>query len=160
MTITTRTGKGSALTHAELDANFTDLSSNKVSAVGSDGVITRQMLKDCGLSYYDSTTTNALDYVNGSHQRWTPNTGAQTLSLSNWAPSGNLSILLLEGVNLGAATITWPTFAWVMPDGTTTSSVSTFLTANTLRTAFKTSGTDFLVLWTRDAGTTIYARFA
>ena len=119
---------------------------------GSDLALTRQMFKDCGHGYYDSTTTNALNYVNGHHQRWAPNTGAQTLSIANWPPSGNLGELLIEGVNLGAATITWPTINWVKADGTTTTTFSG--NGVTLRT----SGVDFVYLWTRDAGTTIYGK--
>ena len=42
-TIVTRDGKGSALLHAELDANFTNLNSDKVDAVSSstDNAIVR-----------------------------------------------------------------------------------------------------------------------
>lgn len=112
--------------------------------------------QDTGWEYYDSDTTNALDYVNGSDQRWAPSTGAQTLSIANWAPTGNLSELLIEGVNLGAATITWPTINWIQPDGSMTTSISTYLTA--LGRTLQTSGTDFVLLWTRDAGTTIYGK--
>lgn len=120
--------------------------------VGSDVALTRHMFKDCGAVYYDSGTTNALNFVNGGHQRWAPNTGAQTLSIANWPPTGNLGELLIEGVNLGAATITWPTINWVKSDGTTTTTFSS--NGVTLRT----SGIDFVFLWTRDGGTTIYGK--
>lgn len=123
---------------------------------GSDNLLTRVMLQDAGWDWHDSGTTNALNFVNGSHQRWAPNTGAQTLSITNWPPSGNLGELLIEGVNLGAATITWPTVNWINPDGTTTTTASTYF-SNAGRT-LKTSGTDFIFLWTRDAGTTIYGK--
>jgi len=116
---------------------------------GGDFIVTRIMLQDTGWDFFDSSTTNALDYTNGSHQRWAPNTGAQTLSITNWPPSGNLGELLIEGVNLGAATITWPTINWIKSDGTTTTTFS----ANGV--TLQTSGTDFVFLWTRDAGTTI-----
>jgi hypothetical protein len=120
--------------------------------INNDNLLTRAMLKDTGYAYYNSTTTNALDYVNGSHQRWTPATGAQTLSIANWPPSGNLGELLIEGVNLGAATITWPTINWIKSDGTTTTTFS----SNGV--TLQTSGTDWVLLWTRDAGTTIYGK--
>lgn len=123
---------------------------------GSDNLLTRVMLQDAGWDWHDSGTTNALNFVNGSHQRWAPSTGAQTLSITNWPPSGNLGELLIEGVNLGAATITWPTVNWINPDGTTTTTASTYF-SNAGRT-LKTSGTDFIFLWTRDAGTTIYGK--
>ena len=119
----------------------------------ADSKLVRAMLIDSGYTYYNSGTTNALDYVNGSHQRWTPNTGAQTLSITNWPPSGNLGELLIEGVNLGAATITWPTINWVTSTGATTTTFS----SNGV--TLQTSGTDFCLLWTRDAGTTIYGKF-
>lgn len=123
-----------------------------VAPTGTDAVVTRHMLKDCGQVYYDSTTTNALDYVNGSMQRWAPNTGAQTLSITNWPPTGNLGELFIQGVNLGAATITWPTINWVKSDGTMTTTFS----SNGV--TLQSSGTDFVYLWTRDAGTTIYGK--
>ena len=114
------------------------------------------MLKDSGYVYYDSTTTNALDYVNGSCQRWAPNTGSQTLTISNWPPSGDLGELLIEGVNLGAATITWPTINWIQPSGATTTTIATYLSA--ISRTLQTSGTDWVLLWTRNAGTTIYGK--
>lgn len=118
----------------------------------SDQLVSRAMFKDTGFAYYDSTTTNALDYVNGSCQRWAPNTGAQTLTVSNWPPTGNLGELLIQGINLGAATITWPTINWVKSDGTTTTTFS----SNGV--TLQSSGTDWVYLWTRDAGTTIYGK--
>ena len=119
---------------------------------GGDFTLTRVMLQDTGWDYFDSGTTNALDYVNGSCQRWAPSTGAQTLSITNWPPSGNLGELLIEGVNLGAATITWPTINWIKSDGTTTTTFS----SNGV--TLQASGTDWVFLWTRDAGTTIYGK--
>ena len=118
-----------------------------------DQNLIRPIIKDGAVSYFNSNTTNSLDYTNGSHQRWAPNTGAQTLSISNWPPSGTLGELLIEGVNLGAATITWPAaINWIKSDGTTT---TTF--ANNGVT-LQSSGIDWTLLWTRDAGTTIYGK--
>jgi len=129
--------------------------------VMSDAQVTRAMLIDCGFTYLDkgnsSTTTQTLDYTAGSHQKITA-TGNHTIATSNWPPSGNLGELLLELANGGAYTITWPTINWIKPDGTTTTSISTYLAANTGRTALQTSGTDFILLWSRDAGTTIYGK--
>lgn len=119
---------------------------------GQDFNLTRVDLQDTGWVYFNSGTTNALDYTNGSHQRWAPSTGAQTLSITNWPPSGNLGELLIEGVNLGAATITWPTINWIKLDGTTTTTFS----SNGV--TLQASGTDWVFLWTRDAGTTIYGK--
>lgn len=119
---------------------------------GSDNLFTRVMLQDTGWDFHDSGTTNALDYVNGSVQRWAPNTGAQTLTISNWPPSGAMGELLIQGVNLGAATITWPTINWIKNDGTTTTTFS----SNGV--TLQASGTDWVFLWTRDGGTTIFGK--
>jgi len=116
-----------------------------------DNQLIQAMIKDSGYTYYDSTTTSALNYVNGSHQRWAPS-GTVTLSISNWATTGNLAEILIEGVNLGAATITWPAINWIKSDGTTTTTFS----SNGV--TLQSSGTDFIFLWTRDAGTTIYGK--
>jgi hypothetical protein len=63
-----------------------------------------------------------------------------------------LGELFIEGVNLGAATITWPSINWITSTGATTTTFS--LNGVTLQT----SGTDWVLLWTRDAGTTIYGK--
>ena len=124
--------------------------------LGQDNQQTRFMFKDTAYAYYDSSTTNALDYINGSNQRWAPNTGSQTLTITNWPPSGNLGELLIEGINLGASTITWPSINWINPNGTLTTSISTYLTA--IGRTLQTSGTDFVLIWTRNAGTTLYGK--
>jgi hypothetical protein len=122
---------------------------------GGDYLLTRTMYKDTGWVYYNSSTTAALNYTNGSQQRWAPTASSSpTLSITNWPPSGNLGELLIEGVNLGAAgTITWPTINWITSTGATTTTFS----SNGV--TLQTSGTDWCLLWTRDAGTTIYGKF-
>lgn len=128
---------------------------------GADNQITKMMFIDCGLTFLDKgnsgTSTQTLDYTAGSHQKITA-TGNFTIATSNWPPSGNLGELLLELTNGGAFTLTWPTINWIQPSGVTTTSIATYLAANTGRTALQSSGTDFFVLWTRDAGTTIYGK--
>jgi hypothetical protein len=122
---------------------------------GGDYSLTRTMYKDTGWVYYNSSTTAALNFTNGSQQRWAPTASSSpTLSITNWPPSGNLGELLIEGVNLGAAgTITWPTINWITSTGATTTTFS----SNGV--TLQTSGTDWCLLWTRDAGTTIYGKF-
>ena len=127
----------------------------------SDNQVARAMLIDCGLTYLDKgnsgTTTQTIDYTAGSHQKITA-TGNHTIALSNFPPTGNLGEVLLELANGGAFTITFPTINWIKPDGTTTTSIATYLAANTGRTALQSAGTDFIVLWSRDAGTTVYGK--
>lgn len=109
-------------------------------------------------AYFDSTTTNALDFRNGQVQRWAPAVGAQTLSLANLPAAGEAWQMLIEGVNLGASTITWPTIQWQKPDGTFTTTIATYLTAAGIE--LQTSGIDWVFLWSRDGGTTIYGKVA
>ena len=120
-----------------------------------DQILTRAMHKDCGWTYLDkgnsSTTTQTLDYTAGSHQRIAV-TGAHTIATSNWPPSGNLGEILLELVNGASSAVTWPTVNWVKTDGTTTTTFS----SNGI--TLQTSGIDWVLLWTRDAGSTIYGK--
>jgi hypothetical protein len=113
--------------------------------------LTSKTLKSQSIQYFNSGTTSALDYTNGSHQRWAP-TGTVSLTISNWPASGVLGELLIEGINLGAATITWPTVNWIKSDGTTT---TTFASNGV---TLQSTGTDWVFLWTRDGGTTVYGK--
>ena len=137
-------------TDTNIDINITPKGTGAIN--GSDTILRRLMLKDTGYTYYNSDTTNALDYTNGSQQRWAPS-GTVTLTITNWAPTGNLSELFIEGINLGAATITWPTINWITSTGATT---TTFASNGV---TLQSSGTDWCLLWTRDGGTTIYGKF-
>lgn len=129
----------------------------------SDLKLSRANLIDSALTYNDlgnsGTTTQDLDYEVGSHQRIVA-TDDFEITTSNWPPAGNSGIILLEAVDFGAHSITLPTINWIMPDGTTTTTFATWLAAQTGRTALQTSGTDFFIWYTRDAGTTIYGNFA
>ncbi len=135
---------GKTLVDANLSGNTT----------GSDGLLKRVMLQDTGWNYFNSGTTNALDFTKGSHQHWAPTASSNpTLTISNWPPSGAMGELLIEGVNLGAAgTIAFPTANWFKSDGTFAASPSA------AGVTLQTSGTDFILFWTRDAGTTLYAK--
>lgn len=123
----------------------------------------RAMLIDCGITVLDKgnsgTATQTLDYTAGSVQKITA-TGAFTIATSNWPPTGNWGVIQLEAVNFGAFVVTWPTINWIKPDGTTTTSIATYLAAVTGRVAFQSSGLDKIKLESSDAGTTIYGRFA
>lgn len=136
-------------TDTNIDVNVTPKGTGAVNM--SDTILRRAMFKDTGYTYFNSNSTSALDYTNGSQQRWAP-TGTVTLTVTNFAPTGNLSELFIEGINLGAATITWPTINWITSTGATTTTFS----SNGV--TLQTSGTDWILLWTRDAGTTIYGK--
>ena len=137
-------------TDANIDVNVTPKGTGAVNM--SDTILRRSMFKDTGYTYYNSNTTSALDFTNGSIQRWAPS-GTVSLTTTNWPPTGNLGELFIEGINLGAATITWPTVNWITSTGATTTTFS----SNGV--TLQSSGTDWFLLWTRDAGTTIYGKF-
>lgn len=123
---------------------------------GADAVMTRMNLKDTAWSWNDSNTTSTIDYTNGSVQRWAPAAASNpTLSVTNWPANGTLGELLIEAVALSAAgTITLnatPTWSILKSDGSYSNTFSgsgvTF-----------TSGTDWLLLWTRNAGANVYLK--
>ena len=101
-------------------------------------------------------STQTFDYSAGGHQKLTI-TGATTIAFSNFPTTGR-GELLVELVNGSAFTITWPSINFMKPDGTFTTSIATYLAANTGRTALKASGADFLLLFSSNAGTTIYGK--
>jgi len=142
-------------THAPDGNSVFDALASKQATLVPDAQLSRQMLVDCGHTFLDkgdsSTTPQTLDFTTGSHQKITT-TGAFTLSTSNWPPTGNLGEMLLELVNGASATITWPTISWVLDTGAFTTTFS----ANGV--TLQSSGTDFVCLWSRDAGTTIHGK--
>jgi len=101
--------------------------------------------------------TVTFDLSAGSVQRLQVG-GALTITASNWAASGKRQYLTLVLVNGGSAAVTiTPTINWVKPDGTFTTAIATYMTAIG-RTGLQSAGTDHVVWWTDDAGTTIYGK--
>lgn len=123
---------------------------------GGDSQLIQWTLKDVASAYLNKGTINSgtvtFAYTDGSHQRLQVG-GALTIATSTWPPSGTNGSMLIELVNGASATVTWPTVNWIKSDGT----VTTTFSANGV--TLQASGTDFFVLWTRDAGTTIYGKF-
>lgn len=87
-------------------------------------------------------------------------TGNHTVALSGGTP-GVFEAFYYELTNGGSYTITLPTINWVKPDGTTTTSLSTYLTALGIagRTSLQAAGTDRMLLWSMDGFTTTYGTF-
>jgi len=117
--------------------------------------LTSALLKNSAFVYVDKGTVSSgtvtFDYSAGSNQRLQVG-GALTLATSTWPNSGNMGELVIELVNGASATLTWPTINWIKSDGTTTTTFS----SNGV--TLQTSGTDFVILWTRDGGSTIYGK--
>lgn len=96
--------------------------------------------------------TQTFDVSAASMQGMTV-TGSITIALTGWPAAGVLGELCIELVNGGAFIITWPaTVRWIRPDGTFTTD---FLAAQQPLLA---SGTDFVFLWSRDGGSTIWGK--
>jgi hypothetical protein len=78
--------------------------------------------------------------------------GDVTLTLTNWPEAGSFGEAVLELTNGGSHEITWPTINWILQDGMTTT------VATEAGFMLQEAGVDFVYLWTRDGGTTIYGR--
>ncbi len=122
-----------------------------------------QFYKSAGAIVVDkgsiSAATVTFDYSAGSVQTYTATGSTVTWAVSNWPTSGNEGYLLIRATNQGAYTLAATLVTnWIKPDGTTTGTMSVYLAANTGRTALQTSGVDQILLWTRDAGTTVYGK--
>jgi hypothetical protein len=77
--------------------------------------------------------------------------GALTIALANW-PAGTMGELWIKLVNGAAFVVTWPTINWVKSDGSNTTS---FASNGVMLQA---AGTDWVCLWSTDAGATIYGK--
>ena len=128
----------------------------------SDQQLSRGMMLDFGNVVVDkgniSNATVTFDYAGGSVQTFTATGTTVTWAFSNWPPTGNLGELLVLATNAGAYTQAISGVTWILPNGTTSTSLATYLAANTGRTAFQTSGVDQVLFWSRNAGTTIYGK--
>lgn len=102
-----------------------------------------------------SSGTENFAYSDGNYHTVT-NGGAFTITTSAWPTTTLLAWMTLKITNGGAFTITWPTINWVKPDGSTTTTFATYMTA--IFTTLQTSGVNFIVLWSDNAGTTIYGK--
>ena len=76
--------------------------------------------------------------------------GALTIATAGWPTTGSYGEVEIELINGAAFAVTLPTVNWLVGDGTTS---TTF--ADTGIT-FSASGSNTLVLWSDDAGTTVF----
>ena len=122
---------------------------------GGDNKLIQWALQDVAMTYLDkgtvSTGTVTFSFADASHQRLQVG-GALTIAVNGWSPTNNNATLMIELVNGASAAITWPTINWIKSDGTTTTSFA----SNGV--TLQASGTDFVVLWTRDGGATIFGK--
>ncbi|NHZ78825.1 hypothetical protein F2P44_05960 [Massilia sp. CCM 8695] len=101
--------------------------------------------------FYDNGASTAVNYANGGTQRVAPASGAKTLSFTNWPAAGKQAVQFLELVNIGlGGTPAWPAGArFIRNDGVLQP------TAGAANINWQGSGTDYVMVSTRDGGTTL-----
>lgn len=77
-----------------------------------------------------------------------------TLTFSNWKPAPSTNMVMVEMVGGGTASgITFPAATkFILPDGTMSNNF------NDLQATLNTTESDFFMFWSRDSGSTIFAR--
>lgn len=123
----------------------------------ADQKVTQAILTDCANAYNDNLAVNTIDIRKGTAQRWAPATGAQTLTLTGWPPTGAHGEIMIYGINLGAATITIAGTAVNFVSDTGAFVASSSLNANHGAT-LQASGLDFVIFWSPDGGVTRYGK--
>jgi hypothetical protein len=128
---------------------------NKLNVIS--GTAQGLMLKVNAMGVVSSAINGSMTTANVQSATFTG--GAVTWTLSGFVANsyGEIEFFL---TNAGLATHTFPSAVhWVNPDGTTTTSFTTYI--GNLRsgaTNFQTSGIDFVIFWSIDGGTNIYAK--
>ena len=129
-------------------------------ADNSTGDISAQDLRDCLISINalrlqtdkgtvsSGTTTLGADIAK---QKITAG-GDFTIAFDTWPASGDYAEVEIELVNGGAHTITWPTVNWLAGDGTYSTTFSS------MGVTLQTTGTNWIVIWSTDGGTTLWGR--
>jgi hypothetical protein len=108
---------------------------------GADGVVGDAAFEDHGTV---TTGTETLSRTDATVVHKITAGGNFTVAVEDWPASGTYGETLIQLVNGGAHTITWPAeVTWLTGSGTPT---------------FRTSGTDFVILVTTDSGATVYGR--
>ena len=96
----------------------------------------------------EGTGTVTFNVSDDAKQKLTV-TGALTIAFSGWPTTGNYAECEVELVD-GSTNVTLPTVNWAVGDGTTSTTFAD--TGITLAS----SGTNHLIVWSTDAGTTLY----
>lgn len=149
-------------------ATFTGAISVPAGAAGNNAPRVSEVIKkaydvmtgNLGFTWLDKGTvgTGTVTFdVQAAFEQRLQVSGALTLAFSNWPASGTDISVKIKLVNAGSAVVTMPTINWVKPDGSVTTSFATYLAAIS-RPALQSAGTDFLLVWADDAGTTLYGK--
>jgi len=134
---------------------FRNRDPTKVPLDGTIAMTGRLVLPSASLPRVDKGTVSSgtvtFDVSAATRQRLQVG-GALTVAYSNWPASGNYGEIMIQLVNGGAFTVTWPTTNWMVGDGTSSTTFSA------MGVTLATSGTNWVTVWTLDGGTTLYGR--
>jgi hypothetical protein len=99
------------------------------------------------------TVTSGTQNIDGTASRkYTITVGGAFTITATWPTGyGEIEILMTNG---GSSAVTWPTVSWLKGDGTNSTTFST------MGVTLYTSGVNSIMLWSWDAGTTVYGRAA
>lgn len=114
----------------------------------ADNALKGAAFQDCGDKVNVlGAGVDTIDYRDGKYQVWAPSPGVHTLVITNWPPAGVHGELWIEGVNLGACTITTSVaLDYLKSDGTYATTTS--LNANQGAT-LQSNGIDNILVWGR-----------
>jgi hypothetical protein len=147
-------GKGTTIKAApDQTANLIevmDFSSSLIFSVGPTGIVTEKQTlfrqSDDGVG--GSLTVSAAIYAH-----WAQVSGPTDITLSDFTVGGVLCSVEIQVVNGGSDTLTWnDTINWAIGDG----SYST--TFSDMGVTLQASGSNFVMIWSTDGGTTYYGR--
>lgn len=141
-----------------ITTQYANLNANNVytgTQFGNGQELNNWKLTNISRSFFDKGTIGSglvqFDYQQAVHQRVQVYNAVQ-LQVINWPQIGELGEIMIELVNGASATITWPIINWICPDGSITNNFSYS------GVALQLNGIDWVILWTRNAGATIYGK--
>lgn len=126
---------------------------NGLTVDSADGAIALPLVKYADEKRVDKGTVGTGTVTFNVHSAKTQRlavSGALAVAFTGWPASGVLGSMFLELVNGGAAAITWAAAINFI--------YSTGALSNTPPRSFQAAGTDWIEFWSRDGGTTIFAR--
>ena len=126
----------------------------------SDFKITQVTLNDVGYLINDKglVSGNQVFDISTGNVGIITITGNTTISFTNWPPTGTLGLFLLSINNGGAFNFNFPVISWIRPNGTVTDTFSIYLASLTGRSSLQASGNDQALIWTYNAGGTLYGK--
>jgi hypothetical protein len=80
-------------------------------------------------------------------------TGAITIAFSGWPSASSYGEIEIQLVN-GGTNVSWPTINWLKGDSTSSTTFST------MGVTLQASGTNFVIVWSSDGGSTLYGSAA